>query len=146
MYTYTYIYIDMCVYIDTHVSHMCPMTHWHVCIDTHVSHMCPMTHCASAHHPTHMCVLHIDSYIHTHMCVNVWRDDTLKGRIRGHQIFIGAGYSQCAWHDLFACVTRFQDSLTCVTWLICTCVMTHSHVWHDSFMCATWLFQAQIHG
>jgi len=31
------------------------------------------------------------------------------------------------------------DSFTCVTWLIHTCDMTHSHVWHDSFTCVTWL-------
>jgi len=27
----------------------------------------------------------------------------------------------------------------CVTWVIHTCDMTHSHVWHDSFTCVTWL-------
>jgi len=32
-----------------------------------------------------------------------------------------------------------HDSLTCATILICTCNMTHLHVWHDSFICVTWL-------
>jgi len=40
----------------------------------------------------------------------------------------------------------WHDSFICVTWLVrkCdilirTCDMTHSYVWHDSFVCVTWL-------
>jgi len=32
-----------------------------------------------------------------------------------------------------------QASFICTTWLIHTCYMTHSYVWHDSFICVTWL-------
>ena len=53
--------------------------------------------------------------------------------------------------DSFICVTWlihtcdmthsyvWHDSFICVTWLIHTCDMTHSYVWHDSFICVTWL-------
>ena len=33
----------------------------------------------------------------------------------------------------------WHDSFICVTWLIHICDMTHSYVWHDSFTCVTWL-------
>ena len=33
----------------------------------------------------------------------------------------------------------WHDSFLCVTWLIHMCDMTHSYVWHDSFICVTWL-------
>jgi len=33
----------------------------------------------------------------------------------------------------------WHDSFTRVPWLIHMCDMTHSHVWHDSFICVTWV-------
>jgi len=40
---------------------------------------------------------------------------------------------------------RACAAFTCVTWLIHTCDMTHSHEWHDSFMCVTWLMHDMTH-
>ena len=33
----------------------------------------------------------------------------------------------------------WDDSFICVTWLIYMCDMTHWYVWHDSLVCVTWL-------
>jgi len=40
-------------------------------------------------------------------------------------------------------VFKRHDTLviSCVTWLIHTCDMAHSHVWHDSLTCVTWLIR-----
>jgi len=50
------------------------------------------------------------------------------------------------WHVM--CNSRHPVSLchpvrqfTTVLWLISTCVVTYSHMWHDSFIGATWLFR-----
>jgi len=40
------------------------------------------------------------------------------------------------WHNFFTLVTR-------VTWLIPTCDIIDSHVWHDSFPRVTWLIQTR---
>jgi hypothetical protein len=64
----------------------------------------------------------------------------------------------CVWHDSFICVTGLvfesrNTAMNChvkllscvaaqvkrVTWLINTCDMTLSYVWHDSFIRVTWL-------
>jgi len=66
----------------------------------------------------------------------------------------------CVWERVFVCVctcmcvrvsillygcTRLRSSSTCVVthpcvpWLIYSCDMTHSYMWHDSFICVTLL-------
>ena len=40
------------------------------------------------------------------------------------------------WCVLYVC----RDSFLCV-WLVPTCAMTHSYVWHDVFVCVTWFIR-----
>jgi len=38
----------------------------------------------------------------------------------------------------------YRDALKCVKWLIRTCEMILSYVWHDSFICVTWLIHFHV--
>jgi len=70
-----------------------------------------------------MSMLHVWVTWHTHLC----SASTALGCV-----------SRCSEHlgSLYPPPTM---PLLCVTWLIHTCDMTHSYVWHDSFLRVTWL-------
>jgi len=93
----------------------------------------------------HACVM-THSYVwHAFICVT-W----LFICVTSLQLMATANTQDCRWVILsfhpvcdmtwltYVCDTT-RDIFMRVTWIMHACVMTHSHVWHDSFICVTLL-------
>jgi len=101
--------------------------HRHMCL-THVSHD---SLCICKASIPRACVFYALTHTRTHMCVSMC-DVTIH--LRGGSV--DTKYSQAPVTHSVRDKTYlhvWQDSVNCVTWLICTCVMTHSRVWTDCF-------------
>jgi len=114
-----------------------------------------MSHCECWRHLTpwlhtaqlegHVCVqlpwmawlMHLWAMTHSYM----WHDSCI---CVSWPIYMGQVTHSCVWHDSCICMTRIIElgrllaefilhtasSIICVTWLVCTCDMTHSYVHH----------------
>ena len=67
--------------------------------------------------------------LHSHMSSQMWRAPHYH---TPHSCV-------CVTHSRVTPIAWSWLNLTCVTWLIHMCDMTHSYVWHDSFIFVTWL-------
>ena len=124
--------------------HTCDMTH-STCIRAHTNHkqnghtkssqlreqprqpkyriLRAMTH-SHEWHDSFTCV--------TRLISNVWRDSFSFAGVTWR-------FPRVTWLITHESSHASQNTVFCVTWLIHTCDMTLSHVWHDSFPCVAWL-------
>ena len=116
--TRAYVWHDSFILV-TWLIHACDMTHSYVWHDlfmrvTWLMHTCDMNH----------------SYVRHDSCIRVtWLLEVPCS------FFIGV---LCALRTTLRGKCEWHDSFICVTWLIHTCVMTHSYVWHESFIWMIW--------
>jgi len=104
-----------CVWHDS-IS-MCDLTQF-ICV-TWLNYMCEMTH---------SCMWQAFGLPASHL--NAWHDSILMCKVT----------HSCVWHDSCIYVIRINHmcdmaQFICVTWLICTCDMTHAYMWYGLFLC-----------
>jgi len=118
------------------LNHMYDMAHSYVRHDSFISvtwliHMCDYDLALAAHilwDMTHSYVWHV-----SFMCdvTDAYTYATANSSPRYAWLI-----RRCDTHDSFICVTRYAFH---EPWLIHTCDMTHSYMWHDSYICVIWL-------
>jgi len=106
------------------------------------------THCNTLQHTGWYSLIWMShvSFIHVwYECVNSWEEHDLSWE--EHDLFTWHIHvnESCIIHPcvIWMCKLHSTLNLSCirVTWLIHTCDMTHSYVWHDSFIRVTWLIR-----
>jgi len=153
--THLYVWHDSFICV-TWLIHMCDMTHSHVWHDSFIRvtwriHTCDMTHPYVWHdsfnvwHDSFISVTYIIHVCHTGCrrpmgCLIFighfpQKSSIISGSLAEDDLQLETSYG--SWPLCMTHPRVWLDSFMYVIWLICTCGMTHSYVWHNSFVCVT---------